>query len=461
MKRFPLFTKLATIVFLALLLLVPLTLIRSLVYERQARGAQVTQEIAASYAGAQTLAGPLLVLPYVEHYTTETRERDGDGKWVITRQAHKRPGAVHLMPAQLDVAGHIAVERKHRGIFEVPVYELEATLSGRFDLPANPAINRNADNSTIAWGEPYLSLAVSDPRGFAAVPVLSVDGKPTLVERGSELGDMPGVHAALPAADARTPGRRNFHVTLRLRGTERLGLLPLAGDTHVKIDSAWPHPSFTGRFLPDPSTQQAGADGFHAEWSISALASDAARQFIARAADCKRSGCTDAVEDRLDIRLAQPVSIYSLSDRALKYAVLFVVVVFAAFFAWEVLQGLAIHPIQYLLAGLALAMFFLLLLSLSEHLAFATAYGAAAAASTSLLAYYLSHVMRSWRGGLSFGACLALMFAALYGLLASEDNALVLGAVLAFALLAAFMVLTRRVDWYALARPQVRSGGTA
>ncbi|MBL8484717.1 MAG: cell envelope integrity protein CreD [Rhodocyclaceae bacterium] len=454
MKRFPLFSKLATIVFLALLLLVPLTLIHSLVYERQARGSEVTREIAASYAGTQTLAGPVLVLPYVEHYSTETRERDAEGKWASTRQAHKRAGSVQVMPAQLDLAGRIAVERKHRGIFEVPVYELEATLSGRYDLPDNPAVERAADNSSITWGEPYLSYSVSDPRGFAAAPSVSVDGAPATVVRGAALGGLQGVHIPLPALRSKSSGSHDFRLNLRLRGTERLAVLPLAGETRVKLESPWPHPSFAGRFLPDPASQQAGPAGFHAEWSISSLATDAARQFIAHSADCKGGECADGVSDRLEIRLAQPVSVYSLSDRALKYALLFVVVVFAAFFAWEVLQRLAIHPIQYLLAGLALAMFFLLLLSLSEHLAFAAAYALAAAASTALLAYYLAHVMRSTRGGLAFGASLGLMFGALYALLASEDNALVLGALLAFALLAAFMVLTRRVDWYALARPE-------
>jgi inner membrane protein len=246
------------------------------------------------------------------------------------------------------------------------------------------------------------------------------------------------VHAMLVEGTG-ADGRIAFPLRLdfALRGTELLAIAPLADDNRVVLDSPWPHPQFNGDFLP--RAHRIDAKGFHAEWDVSSLASGAQAQY--------RAG-GDKHVDAIGLSLVEPVNLYSKVDRATKYGLLFVLLTFTGFFMLEAIKQLPIHPVQYALVGLALAIFFLLLLSLSEHIAFAWAYLSAAVACVGLIGFYLGNVLRSRARGLGFAAMLGLLYAALYGLLVSEDNALVLGAGLLFAILAAIMVATRKVDWY-------------
>jgi inner membrane protein len=266
-----------------------------------------------------------------------------------------------------------------------------------------------------------------------------------------------GIHARLDAPPAGQVLRLDTTLEFALGGTESLAIAPVADRARVEIDSPWPQPRFEGGFLPRERTVT--ADGFQAEWEVSSLASSAQTQFESTmeaedAADASGTGGPPRQPglDALGISLVDPVNPYVLADRASKYGALFVLLTFGGFFLFETLRRLPIHPIQYLLVGLALALFFLLLLALSEHIAFGASYLAASAACIGLLAYYLAHVLRSARRGAGVAAGLALLYGALYGLLVSEDNALVLGAGLLFTVLAATMVATRRVDWYALGR---------
>lgn len=218
-----------------------------------------------------------------------------------------------------------------------------------------------------------------------------------------------GIRAALPSWKPGDGQEFSFSLKLALRGTERFAVVPMADDSRIEMSSARP-PSFGGRFLPDPDTQHTGADGFRTTWRISARAADAAQMLRAAEARNCQPACGPAL-DALEVRLIEPVAIYTLSDRALKYAYLFSALTFAAFFVFEALKRLVIHPIQYLFVGLALSIFFLLPISLSEHVAFGLAYAPAATA-----------------------CC-------------------VLGSLLLFGLLAAAMISTRKVDWYALGAP--------
>jgi inner membrane protein len=250
-------------------------------------------------------------------------------------------------------------------------------------------------------------------------------------------------------------GNHRFTLSLKLRGTTQLKFFPLADTLKMGLTSNWPHPGFDGRFLPTPGeSQHIGADGFSANWEVSSLATNAPAKLLQASSNpnsCLNAGCLDSFE----VRLVNPANIYQQSDRALKYGFLFIVITFAAFFLFEMLKRLAIHPAQYTLVGLAQAMFFLLLLSLSEHIAFTAAYMIAAAACVILVGYYLGHVMQgAWRGT-GFAALLGACYAALYGLLVSEDNALLMGSLLLFALLAVAMIVTRKFDWYGITVPNL------
>jgi inner membrane protein len=239
-----------------------------------------------------------------------------------------------------------------------------------------------------------------------------------------------------------------LEVSLAMRGTESFDFVPFGGATSVHLSSSWPHPSFGGAFLPDAKSEQISATGFSANWLVDGLASSADSDMD----QCVTGHNCKSLPDQqaLSVRFIEPVNIYSLSNRAIKYAFLFVELIFAAFFLFELIKRLRIHPAQYLLVGFGIALFFMLLIRLSEHLTFVLAYAIAASACTVVIAAYLSSVLAGVLRGVGFGCGLALLFAALYVLLQSEDDALVLGSSLLFVLLAGAMFVTRKLDWYAL-----------
>lgn len=450
--------KIAIVLLLAILINVPLWMMNNLVSERQGRQTQVSAEIANSYAEPQFIAGPLLVFPYTEVYTTRQETQDSDGNHTATRErTQRRSSTLLLIPHNLTATGSLATDIKKRSLFEVPIYTLDSTWQGAFEIPSRLDIPRHSENSQIIWGKPYLSLPVKDPRGFANTPALEMDGRSLTFEQGSGLTIAPnGVKSFQEVSALQRPGSHPFKLSFKLRGTTQIKVVPLADSLRMELSSNWQHPGFNGRFLPAPESQHVGADGFRANWEISSLATNSqARltQAVANPSDCKEAECLDSFE----VRLVNPTNIYQQSDRALKYGFLFIGITFLAFFLFEMLKRLAIHPAQYTLVGLAQAMFFLLLLSLSEHIAFTAAYVIAAAACVILVGYYLGHVMRgAWRGA-GFAALLGACYAALYGLLASEDNALLMGSLLLFILLAVAMIVTRKFDWYGITTPNLNN----
>ncbi|HEY5900507.1 MAG TPA: cell envelope integrity protein CreD, partial [Burkholderiales bacterium] len=242
----------------------------------------------------------------------------------------------------------------------------------------------------------------------------------------------------LDLAKART---LEFSFTLELGGSEALALAPLGADTTVSMRADWPHPSFQGRFLP--AKHEVGASGFSATWKVSRFATQGAEASNC-AFPCNR------LSQQIAVSFIEPAGLYQRLERASKYGFLFLGLTFAAFLLIELLRRLAIHPVQYALVALALAMFFLLLTALSEHIAFAAAYAIAAGACVGLITLYLIKVLRSLRLGACFGAALAGLYGMLYALLQAEDYSLLGGSLLLFALLAAVMIATRRVDWYGL-----------
>ena len=442
--------KIALVLFLALLINIPLGMMSNLVNERQGRQNQVSTDIANSYAEPQFFAGPVLVIPYTEEYTVSQETQETDTQPAKTKiRTRRNSSALYLTPRSITASGNLLTDIKKRSLFEVPVYTLESHWSGEFVLPANLDVKRMAANSSLSWGTPYLSLSVKDPRGFASAPLLELDGKVLSLEQGSGIEFIPnGVKAKLDKAILQRPGNYPFKLALKLRGTSELKFIPLAGNLKMQLTSNWQHPGFEGRYLPIPGeSQHIGADGFRAQWEVSSLATNAQARLLQaaeRPANCADASCLDS----FDVRLVNPNNIYQQSDRALKYGFLFIGITFLAFFLFEMLKRLAIHPAQYSLVGMAQAMFFLLLLSLSEHINFSLAYVIAAVACVLLVGYYLGHVMQgAWRGA-GFAALLAACYAALYGLLISEDNALLMGSLLLFVLLAIAMIVTRKFNWY-------------
>ena len=230
-----------------------------------------------------------------------------------------------------------------------------------------------------------------------------------------------------------------------LGGTETLSLIPIADSNKATIRSVWPHPNFSGEFSPRNSNID--ERGFEANWSISSLSASAQTQY-------RNMNALDQL-DSFEVNLIDPVNIYSQSDRASKYAFLFIVLTFVGFLMFEIIKQLAIHPIQYGLVGLSLAIFFCLLLSLSEHMVFIKAYLIASAACIGLLGVYVRSVLKSTVRSIGFSLMLTVLYSVLYGLLISEDNALVMGSILLFSILAAIMLVTRNIDWYNIGKKEI------
>ncbi len=435
--------KVAALLLLTLLLCIPLSEIGTLIAGRGDSQREAATELASTYAGPQTLAAPLLVVPYTERW--QETQRDGGGNLITTVPRSKQ--ALHIVfPETLRIDGRMAPQQRYRGIFNVLFYTLDATLEGRFASFDAAVLPHTEANSVLVPGTPYVALGVSDLRG--------IDGSPALALAGENLhfaqrvpGLKPdawlaqGIHAPLAGAalQAWQAGQAlPYRLKLGLVGQERLAITPVADDTTAHITSPWASPSFGGRFLA--SERSVTPQGFDAHWRVSSLVSTAREQLLGTAAPA----------DTFDVALAEPLNVYAQSTRAIKYGALFIGLVLMAAFMFELFRQLRLHPVQYGLVGLSIALFFLLLVALSEKIAFWQAYAAASGASVALLGVYFSAVLHSGRRGASFAAYVALLYGALYGLLASESNALLLGALLVFGMLAALMLATRKVDWYAL-----------
>lgn len=441
MFKYPLAAKLGMIALLMIVLFIPLSMVRDVIAERAGNRAAAVADVSRAHAGEQTLAGPVLQVPYVETYTVQVPVEGKPGQ--TATESRSITGVVIQFPRTMTVEGDIATDVRHRGIFPVTVFTSRQQVRGRFVIePVAPAHREGR----VTLGQPTLMVGVTDLRGLRRAPTLTVGDRELALapSRAGGKGLLPQsallpLSAPLPIETAVVGTALDYALDLELAGTARIGWMPLAGETTVHVTSAWPHPGFSGSFLP---RDRAVTDqGFEATWTIPSLSTEAQRQFLSREPSAGNV-------ETFGVDLADPVDVYRLSERAAKYGLMFVLLTFAAFFVVEVLGRSRIHPMQYLLVGMAMVLFFLLLLSLAEHLPFWVAYAVAGTACVSLIAHYLRQVLGSRFASAGVGAMLASLYGVLYGILISEDNALMLGSLLLFGVLAAMMLATRRLDWY-------------
>jgi inner membrane protein len=451
-----LFLKILAIVGLTLMICVPLALIQATIYQRMQFREQAVASIANDSVGEQSLTGPVMVVSYNDEFEETTTPAGAAKPETVT---HSVPRSFLVFPNELEISGTINTERRYRGIHQVLVYGGQHAVTGDFVLPAMGDLPRDNARSRIVIRSVKIALGIADVRGIRNIPKLDWDGSKYEFQQGTELHSRAsGLHATLPKETLDGKKQVRFAFDLGLDGIENQHFVPVGKSNKVTLNSNWPHPQFGGRFLPSPSNRTINAGGFTATWNISSLATGVQQQFLAAETGEGEPAVRLATMDRFSVGFIEPVNVYSLADRATKYGLLFVALTFAAFFVFEILKSLPIHPVQYLLVGLALAMFFLLLVGLSEHIAFALAYGIASVACIVLIGFYLAHVLHDWRRGFGFGVALTVLYGALYGLLISENNALVLGSILLFAVLAALMVATRKVDWYQIGRAAPAAG---
>jgi inner membrane protein len=442
-------TKLLVIGLLVLLLMILISQVEGLVQERVGMRATASARVAESWGGSQTTAGVLLAIP-VETEREVTEHSAG-------RETQRREivrNVLHVLPDRLAVKAHATPDRRRVGLYETPVYLADVSIRGEFSAQDFAALRTPRENSVVKWDQARLLVLNSESRALRAVANFTVAGVPGQVAAGS-YANSAGISTAVPLAALREAATIPFEVDLKLAGSERLTFLPLARTAEVSVTSAWPHPKFEG--APAPLEPRIGADGFVAKWTVLEINRRFGQTWWDSHVENGVPAETAFAENVVGVTLYEPVDVYQRNYRAVHYAVLLIIITFLTFFLWEQLSGIAIHPMQYLMVGLALAMFYLLLLALSEHLDFDAAYGVSAASLVTLITVYLAGVLRSWRLAAGAGAGLGVLYAMLYWILRSEDYSLLMGALLLFAVLAALMLATRRFDWSGAARRALQS----
>ena len=368
----------------------------------------------------------------------ETQEEVQTARGVVVQRVGK---TAIFLPEEITYSVGSKSDERKRGIFTVPVYDATVSVAGRFKRPDPEDLGLDA-GADIKWAEASLSVPVSDPRAIRAGAKIEIDGRARTIEPGAGLPHNvvhKGIHVGKLFAGG--PAGFSFRLELGLKGSTSFSVVPGARTTRVEMISDWPHPSFSGSYLPDGSS--ISGDGFKAEWTVPHLALSMPLAFsVGQSADFGTvSGET------LGVRFYQPVDHYALVERAIKYAVLFIGSIFVAVFVLETRSGRAVHGAQYALMGLALVLFYVLLLALAEHIGFMAAYGVAAIATTALVSVYCGKLLMSrLRGGLIAGL-LATVFGLLYLFLQMEDFALLAGAIFAFVVLAVVMFSTASLDW--------------
>lgn len=433
MLKSPLFWKITTLIGCIVLLSLPLMMVRELINERADYRSEVVDAIEQSTSGSQKLAGPLIAIPITETLTRMENQKEVN---------YQRSWVYYWLPESLAVTGKQTVESRRVGIYSGQVWHNTLQIKASFDPLRLAALRK----TNIVLGQPRLVVSVGDARGIGAIHAPEVNSNVLSVEPGLGIsGDGAGIHMPMPAlAEDNKPLEIAF--SLDLNGTGEFSLVPLGRNSELQLTSNWPHPGFLGSFLP--TQREVSAAGYRAHWQSSWFANDMGSYF------------KDDMEipwSRLPAFSADVMSLadqYQLTDRATKYAILLIGLTFMAFFVFESLTRRPLHPMQYLLVGLSLVLFYLVLLALSEHIGFTAAWLAASLSGAVMNGIYLQAVLRGWRNSLLFVAALLLLDGVMWFLLHSEDSALLLGTgVLALAL-SVLMFLTRRVDWYALSLPK-------
>ena len=431
-------TRFVVIGLLCLFLMVPMLFVAGLVEERQGYHAQVVHDIASGWGHSQTIAGPFLVVP--ETYPVAEKSKDH----ILTRR--ERRVRIYL-PDELEIAGEVRHEMRSRAIYEVPVYSAGLDLVGRFDLDEVRG-NHGKDVKKLL-GEARLVIGISDTTGIQLLEVgghsvsdtvsVSFNGGTGLSWLGS------GVQARLE--DLSNLDEYRFNLELKLNGTDALRLTPVGATSSFKIQSSWPHPSFSGRYLPTSS--KVSDDGFEAEWQVHELARNLPSQWISASPS---NPYLNGMLNLAEVSLFQPITSYTVVDRGIKYAFIFIGLTFLAYLCFEMRVGFKFHYVQFGVVGGALVMFYLTLLSLSEHIPFGLAYVLATMVLSGLVAWYTWLVTKEHRDGVLggvIGGLLLGLYAGLYVLLMLEDFALLVGTAILLAGLGALMYATKDLRFLA------------
>ena len=422
--------KFAAVALLTLLLLIPLGMIQSLVQEREGRRDDAIKEVSSKWGGEQVLIGPVLSIPYKTYITSEV-----DGRSATAEKVNY----AHILPETLNIEGIVLPEMRQRGIYDIAVYNSNLNISGEFLNPNFAQLS--IPGKDIIWNDIIISMGIPDMKGIKDKIALAWDGAEYTLQPGVATGDViaSGVSAKIPLGSINAKEKHVFSFQLMLNGSKALQFAPLGAQTSASLASPWPNPSFNGAFLPD--AREVNENGFSAQWKTLHLNRNYPQYWHGQATK-------EIADSAFGVELLIPVDEYQKTTRSVKYGIMLISLTFLIFFLVEMFNRKHIHPIQYILVGLALCIFYLLLLSLSEYINFNYAYLAASIATILLIAGYVKTVFKNNKLALMQSLILIIIYGFIYILLQLEDYALLMGSIGLFIVLAAVMYISRNIDWY-------------
>jgi inner membrane protein len=417
--------KIVSISLIIFVLMIPAVMISSLLYERESRRNSVVSEINQKWGSSQVITGPFFTVPYKTFYT------DKDDKVIM------QINYLHILPEKLNVSGNIASEIRYRSLYEAVLYNTELSISGNFKYPSLVQTDILPEN--ILWEKATFSMGITDMKGIQKNIEITFDGKKYGASPGLKTNDLAyaGVSCLIPLSSDKANA---FSLVLNLNGSEELQFVPSAEETNVSLKSTWPTPSFNGAFLP--TTREISDKGFSAVWKVLHLNRNFPQLWQGSQYNVNGSS--------FGLNLLITADVYQKATRISKYDLMFIVFTFAAFFLSEIINKQRVHPIQYLLIGLAIVLFYVLLLAISEHVNFDYAYLISALATTTLITGYSQGIIRNKNFTATVFGILVTLYLYMFIVLQLEDYALIMGSVGLFSVLSAVMFISRKVDWYNL-----------
>ena len=405
--------KLLLILIISILLLIPQAIIMDMVNERSSTEGLANLEVNEKWGNGQTLTGPVLFIP-------------GDSA----------ANNLYILPETLDIDGNINSRTLKRGIYDFTVYETALTLAGRFSLPKELKAEQL---KYLRIDRAKLLFAISDFKGFSDNPALVLDGQPAeLSSEALHLGSNDALSCSVDLQSLLDSGHLDYRITVPLKGSDYLYFLPVGRTTSVHLASDCPTPSFTGRYLP--AQREVTDKGFTADWKVLALNRDFA-QVLNSHAELKKA-------QPFGVDLKVPVEQYQQTTRSIKYAYLIILLTFAVVFFVEIRRQTPIHPVQYALVGIALMLFYTLLLAFSEHLTFLLSYLIASVMTIGLITLFMRTLLRNTRAALFIGLLLTVLYTFIYVIMQLESYALLVGSLGIFVILAVAMYASQKINWY-------------
>lgn len=421
----PVILKGLTMFLLVGLLLIPLALISEVVSERSHRKTVTEDEIISNFGGELIINNPMIVVPY------SFIEGTGSFKKEVKTKAY-------FLPNTINISGEIIPEVRNRGIYEFLLYTSHIEVSGTFDRLDFSGIS--VDIEEIFWDEAYLEIEVSDLKGLRQKPQLNLNEEQLILENETSRS---GFYAGglKSSIDSKQDGY-TFSGNLSVQGGRSIRFIPTATETHIDLKSSWQSPSFFGSYLPKEHNITEG-EGFTANWYILAFTNN----FSTVMSECDIQN-TYIFDTLLGVNLKVPVDIYLMTERSLKYGILFLILPFIVFFLFEIFSKIKVHPFHYMFVGITASLFFLLLIAISEHYSFKVGYITGVLAVSSLITYYACHFLKSIKRGVVILPIMFISYTFMYVMINSEDYALLMGTLGLFSIVAGIMITTRKVDWY-------------